>query len=309
MPSRFSRWRLLTFLAIVNLVCWVGAAVAVGMAASDRVDLGVETFVREHRATAVSMWNQASTPSRMAATRPPIADRQPQRGEVSTAVITPTDSIVWPATQAEAAPTSRPSEQVQVSQPAQPSPMALSVQPTPQTQASQPTPATDLPNPSPQPTETPVRTPLLMSNPEITTLQAMDAEMQRSAVGRTVQITYQETVLNDEIAAYMENHPELPFHSVEVNLKRDRIVVSGEAMVLRFPVSVTAAGTVSAVDCRPQIEVTDISLSGILTPRIVQNQVEDLIHKSVEWYPPDYALCIHQIVLEEDRATIYGSRQ
>jgi hypothetical protein len=137
----------------------------------------------------------------------------------------------------------------------------------------------------------------------------MDAEMQRSAVGRTVQIKYHESALNSEIAAYVENHPDLPFKSVQVELRRDRVLVSGTAMVLSFPVNVTAVGTVSAEDCRPQIQVADISISGVLTPRFVEDQIEDLIHESVDWYPADYALCIHQIVLEEDRATVYGARR
>lgn len=309
MPSRFSRWSFLTIFAIFNLVCWVGAAVAVGMAATDRVDLGVETLVREYRVTAVSMWEQTSTRSRPAATRPPVLASQPQPEEVAVAVITPTDTIAWPATQLEAARTSQPRTLTQVSQPTVSTPLPLSVQPTPQVQVSQPTPAADLPQPTPLPTDTPVHTPLLMANPEIRNLTTMDAEMQRSAVGRTVQIKYQEAVLNHEIAAYVENHPDLPFHSVQVDLKRDRVLVSGTAMVLSFPVTVTAVGTVTAEDCLPQIEVADISLSGVLTPRFVKEQIEDLIHESVDWYPDDYPLCIHQIVLEEDRATVYGARR
>jgi hypothetical protein len=116
-------------------------------------------------------------------------------------------------------------------------------------------------------------------------------------------------VLNDEIATYVRNHPDLPFESVQVDLRRDRVLVSGTAMVLSFPVEVSAVGNVTAADCRPQVEVDDISLSGALTPRFVKDQIEDLIHKSVEWYPADYALCIEQIVLEEDRATVYGVRR
>lgn len=148
-----------------------------------------------------------------------------------------------------------------------------------------------------------------MANPNIRDLTALDAEMQRSALGRTVQIKIQEAVLNREIAAYVHSHPDLPFQDLHVDLKRDRVVVSGTAMVLSFPVTTTASGTVSAEDCRPIIEVQDISISGVLTPRFVQNQIEDLIHESVDWYPADHPLCIHQIVLEEGRATVYGARR
>jgi hypothetical protein len=300
MPSRFSRWSFLTLFAIFNLVCWVGAAVTVGMAATDKVDLGVETLVREYRVTAVSIWDQESTYSRPAPTQPPVEAGQPNPDATDVAPGTPRDSVMWPASQVAGSPTSQPPAPGQGSQPVAPTPIVQSAQPTPMTLSIQPT---------PKPTETPVRSPLLMADPEISNLAAMDAEMQRSAVGRTVQIKYQEAVLNREIAEYVESHPDLPFHSVHVDLKRDRVLVSATAMVLSFPITATAAGTVTAGDCRPQIEVRDISISGVLTPRFVKNQIEDLIHESVDWYPDDYALCIHQIVLEEGRATVYGARR
>jgi hypothetical protein len=279
------------------------------MVATDRVDLGVETLVREYRVTAVSMWDQAPTRSLPTATRLPVNTEKPSTEGASTTVAAPTKSIAWPVAQPEAVLTSPPHVQPEVSQPAVSTSVAPAVQSTPQTQAIPLSPTVDFPQPTPPPTETPVHTPLLMSDPEMKSLTAMDAEMQRSAVGRTVQIKVRETVLNDEVAAYVENHPDLPFQSVEVDLRRDRVLVSGTALVLKFPVQVTAVGSVIAEDCRPRIEVADISISGVLTPRFVKDEIEDLIHKSVDWYPADYALCIEQIVLEEDRATVYGVRR
>lgn len=300
MPSRFSRWSFLTLFAIFNLVCWVGVAFAVGIAATDKLDLGVETLVREYRGTAVSIWDPTSTYSQPASTQPAVEVGRSNPTTTDVAPRTPAGTVAWPAAQTTASPTSRPASTSQVSQPVAPTPTLRSTQPTPMTLAIQPT---------PKPTDTPARSPLLLADPEIRNLAAMDAEMQRSAVGRTVQIKYQEAALNREVAAYVDNNPDIPFQRIHVNLKRDRVIVSGTAMVLSFPVTAVAVGTVTAQDCRPQIEVQDISISGVLTPRFVKAQIEDMIHQAVDWYPDDYSLCIHQIVLEEGRATIYGARR
>jgi hypothetical protein len=50
-------------------------------------------------------------------------------------------------------------------------------------------------------------------------------------------------------------------------------------------------------------------VEGLFTPNFLKSQIRKLILDALSWYPPDYPLCLQQIVLEEDRATVYGYRR
>jgi hypothetical protein len=274
MFRRNTRWLWLALFALVNLLFWVSAAAAVSLVISDRVDLGLETLVREGQATAVALWKQAAA-----------RDAQP----------TPTALAQAPLPAETGAVENRP--------PAAPA----------ATLGSESFPAaTTLPpdnTPTPQPEATLVSTPLLLADPEISSLAALDAEMSRSAPNRAVQIRYQEETLNREIEALWTNNPDLSFRDVYVDLQRNRVVVTGKATVMGFQVNAEVTGTVSVQECQPQLEIETVSVAGVMTPKFVKDQVEEMILEAMAWYPADYPLCLEQIVLEETRATVYGYRR
>jgi hypothetical protein len=137
----------------------------------------------------------------------------------------------------------------------------------------------------------------------------MDAEIRRSAVGRPVQIRYRETALNQEISAVLAGYPHLPYHNVRADLQRDKVTLTGDVTVLGFEMSTTVQGKVVARACLPEVEIESVAIEGMLTPRFVKDQVRQIVEESLSWYPADYPLCLEQIVVEEDRATIYGSRR
>jgi hypothetical protein len=286
-----SRWRWLTILAICNLLLWVGMAVAVGLTIGGKVDLGVETFIREHRATAVAIWDQAATKAADALGKPAPGDTVLRPAKAGA----PADGLLTPTVRSKA-PTAQPTTRAQAAQPAL----------RPSTSTPQPPPGA---TPSPEPKETPVRSPLLLADPDLKNLARLDTELSRSAVGRAVQIRYQEEALNSAIAALVENNPKLPYQHVQVDLQRDRVVVTGSANVLGFPLSTKVVGTVTVQDCLPQIEVQSVSIAGVFTPSFVQDRITDMILEAMAWYPPDYPLCLQQIVLEDGRATVYGFRR
>jgi hypothetical protein len=290
MPSRISRWRWLTIFAFGNLVCWVVVAVVAGLLIGDEVDLGVETLIRERQATVVAAWEQVSErPSRTEPQTAPTeqapvpTESQPARGG-------PSATIAWP-TDATPSPTPRAQARSGVSQP------------------STPTPSSPSQTATPRPKEALVNSPLLMSDPPISNLVHLDAEMSRSAPGRAVQIRYQEATLNREVAAMLQRNPDLPYRDVMVDLKQDRVVVTGSVTVLGFEVTTEAVGTVAVEDCRPQMEVQSISIAGVLTPGFVKDEIKGMLLEALAWYPADYALCLEQIVLEETGATVYGHRR
>lgn len=148
-----------------------------------------------------------------------------------------------------------------------------------------------------------------MSEPTFNNLTRMGQEMNRSAEGRPVQIRYSEAMLNDEIETWVQSNESLPYRDVRVDLKRDGVVVTADVTVLGFEVDVEIVGTMEARDCRPHMEITSISMAGVLTPGFVKDQAKEMLLESLNWYPADYPLCLQQIVLEEERVTVYGYRR
>jgi hypothetical protein len=177
----------------------------------------------------------------------------------------------------------------------------------PQATITWPVPATPLATAEPEATL--VSRPLLLADPEITSLTRLDAEMDRSAPGRAVQIRYQEDTLNLQIAGLWENNPELTFREVHIDLQRDQIVVTGKTTVLGFEVRGEVTGNVVAKECVPELEFESVSIAGVMTPRFVKDEIVDMILQAMDWYPADYPLCLEQIVLEETRLTVYGYRR
>jgi hypothetical protein len=292
---------------VCNLVFWLMAAVAVAVMASDLVDLGVESFIREKQATVVAFGEQGLVrlPSR---TPPPTVAWSPQQTATEVAVVEPTATLADPPP-----PTSTPTPTAQV----QATLAEVEILPT----AILP-PDTPTPRPTVAPSSTPLPTapeqevamaplpdsdPILLADPDLEALMLMDAEIKHSAVGRAVQIRYQETALNQEISALVASYPDLPYRNVWADLERDTITLTGDVMVLGFELPTTVQCRVIVQDCLPAVEIESVAIAGMLTPAFVKDEVTEIVQDSLSWYPADYPLCLEQIVVEEDRATIYGS--
>jgi hypothetical protein len=290
MSSRTSRWTWLTLFALVNLLCWVGVAAAAGLVVGDRVDLGVETFIREGHATARVVLEQASHRISQPTAIPMSVAQALAAAQTEMAKSKPVATITWPA------PANPPpvSQSEAIDQPAQ---LSSDSSGSPDTVAT------------PEPVSTLVASPLLLADPQISSLAKLDAEMSRSALARAVQIRYSEEALNREIATLWRNNPELPYRDVNVDLKRDGVIVSGSVTVFGFGAKAKIAGTVVAEGCRPQLEIESVTVAGVMTPRFVRDQIEDMMLEAMTWYPADYPLCVEEIVLEETRATVYGYRR
>jgi hypothetical protein len=314
MFNRGSRWSWLTALALCNLVVWVAIAGVVGLLVGDGVDLGVETLIREGQATAVAAWKEVSeqkpAPAVQPTALPPTAVRLASAGEKTDREpapprSSPTSAVRWSRPAAAAStPTDPPTPATALS----PVPGKAVRRPTHTSAPTSPpaTPVAPPQTPTAVPSPTPITRPLLLADPQISSLTTLDAEMARSAPGRAVQIRYQEAALNQEIAMLWQNNPDLPFRNVQVDLKRDTVVLSGKVTVLGFQVDATVTGNVTVEDCLPLFEIQSISVAGIMTPRFVRDEIEKMVLDAMTWYPADYPLCLEQIVLEETRATVYG---
>lgn len=306
MSIKNSRWSCLTVLAVCNLAFWLAVAIGVGLLASDKVDLGLESSLRAGQATVVALWQQAPPTAGLDAAPGPVnpsplpiqSEREPPAGQrVASANPTPTSTRV--NVQQNFPPTMPP-------KPSAHNTPALAAQTTPQANTA----PTDVPG---QPTATPPaalsNNLLLLSDPDAAGLTRLDAEMSRSATGRPVQIRYSEAGLNREIGALLAQNPGLPYQNVHADLKHDGIVLSGQVTVVGVQVNTEVSGRVTAQDCRPQVEIETIAVAGLTTPGFVREGIKDLVLGSLDWYPADYPLCLEQIVLEEDRVTIYGTRR
>ena len=290
MTIRNARWMWLSVFALANLVCWVGAALLISLAIGDRVDLGVETLIRQGQATAAAAWERNWQQARQPTAMPASVAQAQQPAQADPAQNQPPATITWPAPSTPLPPQKPTATQVG----AQAS-MATSVPPD--------TPAT------PEPEATLISSPLLIADPEISSLTKLNAEMNRSAPERAVQIRFQEDALNREFTALWENHPELPYRNVKIDLKRDEVIVTGNVTVLGFEVDAKITGQVVAQDCLPHFEVATISVEGLMTLPFLKDQIGAMIRQAMTWYPADYPLCLEQIVLEETRATVYGYRR
>jgi hypothetical protein len=281
------RWTWLTLFALANLACWVAGAIGVGLVVGERVDLGVETLIRQGQATAASVWEQASQGIARATATPEVPGPTSQPPQAGTTEAGPT-ATPGPSASSSLSPTSQSGATAAPASTSAPEPPAM-------TEGS-----------GPEPQATLVSSPLLLADPEITSLSRLDAEMNRSAPDRAVQIRYQEEALNREIAALWRNNPELPYRDVQVDMRPGRVAVSGRVTVMGFGVNGELLGQVVAEDCVPQLEIESLSVAGIMTPKFVKDQVQEMVFEAMAWYPEDYPLCLEEIVLEETKATVYG---
>ncbi len=277
--DRHRTW--LTLFALANLGCWAAVAAAIGLIASDSVDLGVEALIRRGQATAVAVWKQTSSK----ALQPTAIAQAPLPSQAETPGNRPAAGNPWPA---PSTPTAHPE-----ATPAAEGNSALTSGPPDS-------------NASPQPVATLVSSPLLLADPEINSLALLDAELARSALERPVQIRYGEEALNREIAGLSQNYPDHPFRNVQVDLQPNRAVITAKVTVLGFQVNAQVTGRAVAQDCLPHLQIETVSVAGVMTPRFVRDQVEQIMLDAITWYPADYPLCLDQIVLEETRATVYG---
>jgi hypothetical protein len=133
--------------------------------------------------------------------------------------------------------------------------------------------------------------------------------MSRSSPGRPVLIRYSEAILNEELTVLLVSNAELPYDNVYVDLQPNQLTMTGDVEVVGFEVSTTVVGSVVAEECRPRVQISSVSIGGVVTPGFIQEQVEQLVLEALDWYPVDYPLCLDQIVIEEERATVYGHRR
>jgi hypothetical protein len=87
------------------------------------------------------------------------------------------------------------------------------------------------------------------------------------------------------------------------------VLLTGDVVILGFDVSTEVLGNIVVEDCVPRLETQSVSIAGVLTPGFVKEQVREIADGALSWYQADYPLCLDQIVIEEERATLYGHRR
>ena len=306
MEKRSRRKTWLIILAAVNLVVWVTLAGSVGLLASDRVDIGAESLFREFQGTAVAAIEEL--PRRLISPgggSSSLSENTDRTGESDDS--NASEAVIWPDS-STSSPASGSSSVGEASN----SPLSTETHADGSLLASGEESAAAGSSPASSSASTSPGAPsglLLLSDPDWQALGRMDAELRASAPGRPVQIRYSEATLNRQIAELLSYYPGQPYDTMVVDLERDKVSISGDVTVLGFQVGTEATGTVTAVNCLPQVRIESIKIAGLLTPGFVKDGVKDLIVDSLSQYPTSYPLCLEQIVVEEDRVTVYGSRR
>jgi hypothetical protein len=296
----------LALLAAGNVILWAGVALVVAFVASDRLDLGIESTVREYEATAVASWSspiESRTPAGLTSSQVPSPILspaalgpaiEPTAGATEIALL---PSPTAPAERDLASGESKSGGETSGNPTAPPTPQIIPSDPTPIRAAAQFEPAS------------PLTTPLLLTDPRFSDLASLDPEIKRSAAGRTVQIRYQEAALNRELAAWLATRPDLPYRSVYVDLRDGQVVVTCKVVVLSFLISAEVEGELVASNCRPELELSSVKIGGLFTPGFARDEVKKMLDQALDWYPSDYLLCIDEIVLQDDGTTVYGHRR
>lgn len=282
-----TRWRRLTLLAVGNLVFWVALAVIVAMLVSDRVDLGLETWLRTYQATAIAQWSPGASRSAGVAEQPLPGSETPQPRGTDALARHPTPT---PAEVNREDSLSTPSIDIEGAQenPSHPEPGVLSAQST----------AWD--------SESWSRSSLLITNPA---LEALSVQLGHSTVGRRVEIQYEESVLNQEIVALLKNHSEVPYQLSWIDLEPEGIILTGSSRVWGVPVSIRVQGTLTAERCRPKVEVRAVYIARVLATRFAQEWVTTRILETMDRFPADYLFCLQEVRLEEGRLILAGVRR
>jgi hypothetical protein len=247
-----SRWPYFTFFALLNVICWVTLAVAVGVLASQQVNLGVETFVREQQTRIVASLR-----------------REPRTTPVSTPAPVPTGVTV------------------------------VVVAPT--APAGTATPA------SGSPTADPVPPPVLLDDPPLAELAALDAELRAWPPGRVVQVSYSQAALNRELAALLDVNPQVPLRDLRAELSWNKVKLAGTLLLLGLEVPVQAEGRVTVVDCRPRVHLDALTAGGLPAPGLVRDGVFGLLQQWTPWYPADHPLCLQDVALGDETVIIIGA--
>ena len=265
-------------LAIINLVLWLVVAVGVCLLAGDKMNLGLERYLRGGEATTVARAGQPARPG----TGPGSAGAPGVQASITAA---------------------QPPAAAQT-----PSPVGTA---GPQSVAGSntPVPAPGAQGATAQLSGTLVSSPLILSDPGFDSLAQVDFEMAHSTIGRPVQIQYGEAALNREIAAWVAQSSDLGFRDVQVNLEPDQAIVTGDVNVLGFDVGAKLQGVVVVENCLPRVEIQTVSVGGFLTPGFVKDQVAEMVLEALDQYPPDSPLCLERIVLEDGVVTVYGHRR
>jgi hypothetical protein len=264
----------LTVLAVSNLVLWLGVAAGVGLLASDKMNLGLEGYLRERQATAMARLNQ-----------PPGAQAGVAPGSAGSFGAIPSGGEAQGA-----------------ESPLTPSPAELASLGTP-------TPVTEGQGTAGQSSGELASSPLMLSDPEFSSLGQVSAEMSRSTIGRRVQIRYDEAILNREITTVLAQSSDLGFRDVQVNLDPGKVIVTGDVTVLGFDVGAEVEGVVLVENCLPRVELQTVSVEGFLTPGFVKDEVAKMVLGALDFYPADSALCLERIDLEDGVVTVYGYRR
>ena len=293
MFSRIPRRTWLTVLAAGNLVFWVAVAVIVGLLATDAVDLGVESLARQYQATSVAAWQRV------------IGDGS---------AINPGPTLVAGVPQPTALPgvTAEPGGIVPVSEGGEaPGIPGAGVEGTSEPGVEQGSTGQEPPDPVPtaQPVQTLVSRVLLIADPALEESAELTTEMNRSAVGRPIQITFREDALNREVEALLKTRDDLPFDNVQFELSRDKVSATGSSTVLGLRVGTEVDGTVVAENCLPRLEIGNVSVAGVLAPAFFAKLIREMLVDAMDWYPSQSPLCLEQIILEEGRITIYAHRR
>jgi hypothetical protein len=160
----------------------------------------------------------------------------------------------------------------------------------------------------PTPTPLPGTRVIVLGDP---TPEDIAQALQSAHTGDQVEIHYSEENLDRQVREYLAAHPNPQYEHGRLRLRNGRLVIAGRTkMTSGFLAGLTMDTELTvrlyAADCRPQLKVEAVSLSGLPAPDFAVAEADKMAQQWLAIYPSDPALCTDSIEIVGNEAVFIG---
>ncbi len=152
--------------------------------------------------------------------------------------------------------------------------------------------------------------PLVIEDPPLNEADALEAKIIDVPPGHEIYIILHQEHLNREVAASLQADSDLSFLDVFIALHPGEMKVTAQVEVVGLSVEVEVWARVTAVDCKPAVEVTSLAVKGLRLPQFIKDWIAGyIIYNGLKGYPDDYPICWKAIDVNEGEIVLKGAKR
>jgi hypothetical protein len=140
--------------------------------------------------------------------------------------------------------------------------------------------------------------------PDIAELRDRLIEGGHSGEPFSLEVTDQEAA--ETIAWYLSRHPTIPFGEPQVIIGPDGVSAKGVAQIAGLRVGLTGRAELELRDGVPIVTLGDLDVAGVAVPGFVRDRIQAEIDSQFD-LAQDLPLIIEEVMLEEGKATVWGT--